>query len=179
MGPGQGCKAGYVEQQRADGTWTCIPQSDFDKIFKGDFSPLFKGNAPEGVTPVGEDSIVTAGGKTGTALDMAKADGYVPPSASSSTQGPTSGDSGAGAASGSDSAINRLIDLAAAQFAGAGAGGGGSGFDGLVSGPLATASETAPAAGGGSKGLVVVILLVAAGVGFYFWHKHHKGKASA
>jgi hypothetical protein len=40
MGPGQGCAPGYVEQQLANGHWTCIPEADFQKIQAGDYTPL-------------------------------------------------------------------------------------------------------------------------------------------
>lgn len=182
LGPGQGCAPGYVQQQTADGRWTCIPQSDFDKIFRGDFSPLFPGSAPAGVTPVDPNSSVYVGGAfQGTA--QAVADAGVPAPGSGVTTGGGATTGGGTSSTGSQGGINtgsstidRLIDLVAAQYAGAGVKGGGSGFDGLVSGPLAVADEGAAGTtkGGGSGALVFVILVVVAGLAYWYYKKHKK-----
>lgn len=194
LGPGQGCAPGYAQQMTADGRWTCIPMSDFQKIFKGDFSPLFPGNAPAGVAPVDPNSSVSVGGQfLGTAQDVADSfastgEAPPPPSGTQGTGGvstgggaTTGGQSGGGGGvnTGSGSTIDRLIDLVAAQYAGAGVKGGGSGFDGLVSGPLATSvtgEDATPASGSGSKGLLLfVFLVVAAGLGYWYYKKHKSG----
>ena len=181
LGPGQGCAPGYAAQQTADGRWTCIPMSDFNKIFSGDFSPLFAGNAPKGVAPVDTASSVYVGGQyKGTAMEAAVANGYVPSgtsgTAGATTQGPTGG-SGAGLAAGGDT-VNRLIDLVAGMYAGAGVKGGGSGFGGLVSGPISSAPENTgelatPAPKKSPLGAIFIVLVLAAG-GWYYY-KHRKG----
>lgn len=180
LGPGQGCAPGYVQQQTADGRWTCIPQSDFDKIFRGDFSPLFPGKAPAGVAPVDPNSSVYVGGQLqGTAQQVADAGVPAPGSGVTTGGGASSGGGsstgGQGSINTGSSTIDRLIDLVAAQYAGAGVKGGGSGFDGLVSGPLAVADEGAGTTkSGGSGALVFVILIVLAGLGYWYYKKHKK-----
>ncbi len=183
---GQGCAPGYAEQQTADGRWTCIPMSDFQKIFSGDFSPLSAGQAPAGVAPVAGNTLVYVGGVLqGTAQAVAEAAGstwgaITGTAPVSSTQGPTGGSAGGSSVAISDggSAVNRLIDLASAMYAGAGVKGGGSGMGGLVSAPLSgTGGGSAPASSSG-KGLVIVIILGAAGLAFWYYSKH-KRKAAA
>ncbi len=75
--------------------------------------------------------------------------------------------------------VNRLIDVMASMYAGAGVKGGGSGFDGLVSAPLATSVTDTPQQASGSNGyLMLVILAVVIGLGFWYY-KSHKKKAGA
>ncbi len=74
------------------------------------------------------------------------------------------------------STINRLIDVAAAMYAGAGVKGGGTGFGGLVAAPI---SGTTTQSGGKKSSTGIVILLVlGAALAFWYYKKHHK-KASA
>ncbi len=187
MGAGQGCAPGYAEQMRADGSWTCIPMSDFQKIFSGDFSPLSPGRAPEGVAPVAGDSSVYVGGVLqGTAQQVAEAAGSVwgavtgagTAGTGSTTQGPSGG--GSGAVSNGGTNVDRLIDLASMMFAGAGVKGGGTGFGGFVSGPVAgsdTGGGSSAAAPTSHTGLIIVVL-IAAGLGFWYYKKHHKKGAT-
>lgn len=184
MGAGQGCAPGYAEQMRADGSWTCIPMSDFQKIFSGDFSPLSPGRAPEGVAPVSGDSSVYVGGVLqGTAQQVAEAAGstwgaITTAITGSTTQGPSGG--GSTAVSNGGTSVDRLIDLASMMFAGAGVKGGGTGFGGFVSGPVAgsdTGGGTTAAAPTSHTGLIIVVL-IAAGLGFWYYKKHHKKGAT-
>lgn len=188
LAPNHGCAPGYAQQQTADGRWTCIPMSDFRKIFAGDFSPLFPGAAPAGVRPVDPESSVTFGGQQMTAqqaADMNAGVTDVVPAAPSGTGGSnTQGTSGGTNTTGGTSKVDRLIDLVSAMYAGAGVKGGGSGFDGLVSGPLATAVEStggegAPVAAASktSPALVLVLVLIAGGVAWWYY-KRKKGKAA-
>lgn len=40
MGAGQGCASGFVEQELANGNWTCIPMSSFQQIQQGNYTSL-------------------------------------------------------------------------------------------------------------------------------------------
>jgi hypothetical protein len=157
--------------------------SDFNKIFSGDFSPLSPGQAPSGVAPVLGNSLVYVGGVLqGTAQSVAEKAGSVWGAITgtapiSTTQGPASGGSSSAISDGG-SAVNRLIDLASAMYAGAGVKGGGSGMGGLVAAPLSgTAGGSAPAPSSG-KGLVIVVILGAAGLAFWYYNKHKKKAAT-
>ena len=68
-----------------------------------------------------------------------------------------------------DDAINRLIDLAAAQNAGGGGGGG------IVALPTGIASSSGSGGGGLGLGAIALIIGVIA-IGAYVWHKHNKKK---
>jgi hypothetical protein len=88
----------------------------------------------------------------------------------------TGASSGTNSVAGGGNAINRLLDLAAAMYAGAGVKGGGTGFGGLVGGPLGetnTGELATPAAPASHKGLIIVVVLLAA-IGFWWYRKHHK-----
>lgn len=108
--------------------------------------------------------------------------GEVAPTASGTAGSNTvaSGGTGSGTTSVADggTAINRLIDLAAAMYAGAGVKGGGTGFGGLVGGSLAdtptNTGQLATPTPTSHKGLIVVVLLLA-GLAFWYYKKHHKG----
>lgn len=172
MGPNQGCIAGYVEHQLPDGSWTCITQSDFQKIFSGDFQPVidtakaFGFKAPDVGQGAGGDVAPPASGAA----------------APSNTQGPGStGATAAGGGGGTGStAIDRLIDLAASQFAGAGASGSDTATPGFVSAPIGgDTSGGSTSSSSSSSGLVILVVVAALGIGGYMYYKHHKGKAKA
>jgi hypothetical protein len=129
------------------------------------------GVANDGVFSVG---LVTQGSENG---DVSATPSGVAGSTSTGATGPVSGSGSGSGVSEGGSAINRLIDLAAAMYASAGVKGGtGTGFGGLVGGPLGDATNTGelaePTPPQSHKGLVIVVLLLA-GVGFWWYKKHH------
>lgn len=133
---------------------------------------------------VANDGAFTVGltSQNGESGDVGATPSGVAGSTSTGATGPVSGTGSGGGFSEGGNAINRLIDLAAAMYAGAGVKGGtGTGFGGLVGGPLGDATNTGelaePAPAPQShKGLIVLVLLLAVG-GYWYYRKHHKKAA--
>ena len=135
------------------------------------FSPTVEAPAtptdPSGIG--GSTSAPTGGGST---------------SASGAASSPTSGPSDTSTASPADDQTNRLIDLIAAEFAGAGVSGGSdsNGTLGLVSEPGATDStdttSTTTQAPTSIVPFLVVAALVVGGIWFYMHHKKKAKKAA-
>jgi hypothetical protein len=122
-------------------------------------------NADGGTGEVAAATSGTAGGSTSTGTS-----GSATTASGGSSSGTTS-------ISGGGSSVDRLIDLAAAMYAGAGVKGGGTGFGGLVSGPIGetnTGELATPAASPSHKGLIIVVLILS-GLAFWWYKKHKKG----
>lgn len=166
MGAGQGCAPGYVQHMLPNGNWTCISQAEFDKLRTGDqatYDNLY-GKGTYSVAP-------SADGQSFVNVPPSNQAGADDTPSPSPTSGPQASGGGGG---GGGNTIDRLIDLVSAQYAGAGVKGQGTGFDGLVSGPLATATEPAPKK---SSGVLLLVFVIIGGAVAWYVYKKRKGAA--
>jgi hypothetical protein len=126
------------------------------------------------VSDFGTAPVATVAAPTTTSPTSTSGSGTTATGSNPLTSGPSS------AIAVGDDSINRLIDLMASQFTATHVNGGGSGFDGLVSAPLAgsdfVGGDSAPAPTTSYRGLLILALLVA-GIGYWYYRSHKKRAA--